>query len=173
MTRSAVVVVVAAVEQAVALHRRRHDPMLRRGVPPHVTVLHPFRAVVDEATAALIDSIARRTAPFEVTFSEVGRFPDGLVYLVPEPASAFKRLTDRFVELFPDCPPYGGAITDPTPHLTVGTIHDPTTADLVAASLAACVPIAADVDRLTLLVEDDSGQWTISRSWLLTGHRAG
>ncbi|HYN34704.1 MAG TPA: hypothetical protein VES40_18925 [Ilumatobacteraceae bacterium] len=42
MTRSALVVLVAEAETLISAHRLRHDPVAARGVPAHVTVLHPF-----------------------------------------------------------------------------------------------------------------------------------
>ncbi|MEO7399108.1 MAG: hypothetical protein ABIW84_11130 [Ilumatobacteraceae bacterium] len=40
-------------------------------------------------------------------------------------------MTKTFVEAFPGCPPYGGAFPDPTPHLTVGSGVDQTTASSI------------------------------------------
>jgi len=172
VTRSAVVVVIDAAQEAVGRHRRVHDPMERRGVPPHLTILHPFRVTVDDATAAEIAEIAGRIAPFDASFAVVERFPAGVVYLAPSPADTFKRITAQFVEAFPDCPPYRGAYPDPIPHLTVGTGFDESAAGALAATLADDLPISTTVDRLTLLVEDDRGQWTVDRHWLLTGQAA-
>ena len=51
-------------------------------------------------------------------FRELARFP-GVLYLDPEPASGFQRLTAAIVERWPDAPPYGGAFEEVIPHLTV------------------------------------------------------
>lgn len=145
--------------------RHQHDPEAPRGVPAHVTILHPFRPVVDETTADAVAAIARSVEPFEVTFTTTWRFPGAVVYLAPTPAARFSAITRTLVDTFPDCPPYGGAIPDPQPHLTVGSQLDEPTADYLEAALQAVLPLASRVDRLTLLLEDDQGQRTIGTSW--------
>ena len=167
VTRSALVVLVADAEPLVAHHRFLHDPMAARGVPAHVTVLHPFRAVVDVATAHTVENLAAEIASFRATFATVGRFPGEVVYLSPEPLEHFKQMTQTFAEAFPDCPPYGGAIPDPHPHLTVGSQVNETTADFLERAMTAGLPISTHVERLTLLVEDDDGMWSIRTSWAL------
>lgn len=160
-------VLVGAAEPLVGELRLAHDPMAARGVPAHVTILHPFRARVDDATADEVATIASMTQPFETTFSTVRRFSDEVVYLAPEEAATFTDLSRRFINAFPDCPPYGGAHPDPIPHLTVGSQLRPADADRIEAALLPGLPITTRVDELTLLVEDDDGQWTIGRSWPL------
>ena len=167
VTRSAVVVVVAEAEPLVGTHRLVHDPMAARGVPAHVTILHPFRAVVDDATAYAVAAIAARIDSFDAIFASVGRFPGDVVYLSPEPLERFTQMTDVFVQAFPDCPPYGGAFPDPHPHLTIGSGLDSATADSLERTMSRGLPISTHVERLTLLVEDDEGQWTVAGSWPL------
>ena len=167
VTRSALVVLVPAAEPVVATLRCSHDPMSGRGVPAHVTVLHPFRSVVDEETAAAVERLASSMDAFTATLARAGWFPGSVVFLEPEPVQRFKDLTAATVEAFPDCPPYGGAFADPHPHLTVGNRVDEPTAQRIESILSPSLPIDFRVDRLTLLVEDDDGQWTVDRSWPL------
>jgi 2'-5' RNA ligase len=163
------VVVVEAAEPAVGDLRNLHDPMAARGVPAHITLLYPFRPNIDATTVEQVATIARRISPFEVTFADVGRFPGELVFLAPEPAAAFSEIIRHFIETFPDCPPYGGAHPDPIPHLTVASDVGATTAQQIAVAVASRLPISTAVDHVTLLVEDDRGDWTIDRSWPLLG----
>jgi 2'-5' RNA ligase superfamily protein len=58
-------------------------------------------------------------------------------------------------------------IPDPIPHLTVGQFVDSLTADDIEAAVAPGLPISCVVDRLTLLVEDDQGNWRVARFWPL------
>jgi len=111
--------------------------------------------------------VADEIEPFEATFGAIGRFPGEVVFLVPEPVANFKAMTSSIMAAFPDCPPYGGAHLDPKPHLTVGSSLDSTVADTVAEALPPNLPLKTYVDRLTLLVEDDEGNWTVDRLWLL------
>jgi len=166
MTRSSLVVLVPAAEATVAPLRARHDTMAQRGVPAHVTVL-AFRPVVDEHALHAIASVAATIPPFNVVFAAVGRFPDGSVFLAPEPANTFKHIIRVLAEAFPDCDPHAGPFPDPTPHLTVGRHLDATTADEVAAVLATGLPITTVVDTLSLVSEDDDGFWTVTASWPL------
>lgn len=165
--RSALVAVVPAVEPVVDVHRLRHDPMATRGVPAHVTILYPFRPVVDGPAAGRIDDICRGFATFHTTFATVDRFPGGVVWLRPEPDDTFIALTRAFVDAFPDCPPYGGEFAEIIPHLTVGSGLDATAAELLQETLASRLPVSATVERLTLLGEDDAGIWHVVRSWQL------
>jgi 2'-5' RNA ligase len=167
VARSALVVLVAAAEPLVATHRFVHDPMASRGVPAHVTVLHPFRDVVDESTAQVVESIAGEINSFTATFASVGRFPGEVVFLSPEPLGCFKAMTQMFVQAFPDCPPYGGAFPDPHPHLTVATRIDESIANRIEAAVTPGLPVVAPVDQLTLLIEDDDGMWSVGTSWPL------
>jgi len=160
-----VVVLVAAAEPAVSELRLTHDPMAARGVPAHVTIVHPFRSRVDESMADQVAVIAASTLPFEAVFSAIGRFPGGVVFLAPDDPAPFVNLTRAFVDTFPDCPPYGGAFAEPVPHLTVGSSVQPADADRLEAALFPRLPISTRVGQLTLLVEDDDGQWTVDRSW--------
>jgi hypothetical protein len=167
VTRSALVVVVPDAEPLVGDHRLAHDPMTGRGVPAHVTILHPFRPVVDETSAAEVAAIAARFAPFRATFAASDRFPGVVLFLVPEPVERFVELSRACIEAFPDCPPYGGAFPDPNPHLTIGIRLDESTAADLERAITPSLPISTTVDRLTLLVEDDDGQWSVGRSWPL------
>ncbi len=167
MARSALVVLVPAAEPFVETLRQRHDPMSARGVPAHVTVLHPFRALVGEETAAAAARLAGSMDVFEATLARVGSFPGAVVFLEPEPIQRFKDLTAAAVETFPDCPPYGGAFIDPHPHLTVGNRVDEAIAHHIDTVLSPSLPIDFRVEHLTLLVEDDGGHWTVDRSWPL------
>jgi hypothetical protein len=86
MAQSAIVVVVEEAEPVVGAHRLRHDPVASLGVPAHVTILYPFRPVVDAEADDVLSAIARAIPPFEVTFARTGRFPEGVLYLSPEPS---------------------------------------------------------------------------------------
>jgi len=170
MGRSALVVLVPAAEPLVAKLRLEHDHVAALGVPAHVTVLHPFRTSLDAAAEAALAEVCASTPAFDVTLADVCRFEPGIVvYLAPSPAEPFADLTRRCVAAFPDCPPYGGAHPDPTPHLTVADAASAATAAALEPVLVAGLPITMRVERLTRLVEDDAGRWAVERSWPLSG----
>jgi 2'-5' RNA ligase len=161
------VVLVPEADVAIGDQRLRHDATAARGVPAHVTVLFPFRSPVDAPTSEHVAGICQGVAPFEARFESVGRFPGEVVWLAPEPAETFGALLAATSVRFPDCPPYGGTIPHPIPHLTVGEFMSMNDADELSVALAPALPIRTFVTELTLLVEDDAGQWSIGHRWPL------
>ncbi|HYI21334.1 MAG TPA: 2'-5' RNA ligase family protein [Candidatus Limnocylindrales bacterium] len=100
--------------------RDRMDPSAAQGVPAHVTLLYPFKppeALKDDVRRAVEQIVAAEPAfPFRLT--AVGRWPN-VVYLEPDPAEPFRRLTLALAAAFPDFPPYEGAHANVVPHLTI------------------------------------------------------
>jgi 2'-5' RNA ligase len=163
--RTALVVLVPEADLAVGDHRLRHDANTARGVPAHVTVLFPFRSPLDPATSEQVAMICRGFAPFEARFESVGRFPGEVVWLAPTPTETFAALLATTAGRFPDCPPYGGTIPHPIPHLTIGEDMSIVDADELTLAVASALPITTFVRELTLLVEDDAGGWSAGSSW--------
>jgi hypothetical protein len=155
---TALVILVPEAEALVAAHRRRHDPSAAVGVPAHVTVLYPFRSVIDGIADAVVAGLAADVPAFDVTFASLARFPGEVVHLAPDPAEPFLRLMAAAFASFPDCPPYGGAIPDPVPHLTVADGVDATTAAALDIAIGPGLPITSRVERLTLIAEDPNGR---------------
>jgi len=167
---TALVILVPEAEPLVAAYRRRYDPAAAVGVPAHVTVLYPFRSVIDDTAADTVAGLAADVAAFDVKFATLARFSGEVVYLAPDPAGPFLRLMAATFASFPDCPPYGGAIiSDPVPHLTVADGVDATTAAALEIAIGRGLPIASRVERLTLIAEDPTGQWVVVRHWPLGG----
>jgi len=130
------------------------------GIPPHVTLLFPFllAEVIEESLDDLRELFAA-TPSFAVSFRELRRWPE-MVYLAPEPAEPFVRLTDTIVERWPDYPPYEGIHETVIPHLTVAYGDDVLLAE-VEADVTARLPINAAVTEAVLLeeLEPDWGRW--------------
>jgi poly(A) polymerase len=103
--------------------RRRYDRNLRRWMP-HVTLLYPFRSVVEfETAAALVGQAIAKATPFIVRLAAPRWFPHGrsfTLWLDPTPHEPLVSLQARLVEAFPDCDEtsrYAGGFT---PHLSIG-----------------------------------------------------
>lgn len=139
--------------------RKQWDRAAGAGVPAHVTVLYPFVAPadLDAAVRAALAEVAAAHEPFEVRFSEVGRFPT-VVYLAPAPAEPFNRLTEAIHARFPDFPPYAGAFDVVIPHLTI-TESAAAPLDDIEREAAASLPFACRMATLEVLVEDEVGRW--------------
>jgi 2'-5' RNA ligase len=139
--------------------RRDHDLVTAGAAPAHVTLLFPFLPATG-LTPDLrreLGEIARTVTPFDVHFENVGRFP-GVVYLAPEPASPFVRLTQSIVARFPDHPPYGGAYPEVVPHLTLAEAAD-SRLDAVVAAASPSLPFRRHVSTIELLTQDHAGRW--------------
>lgn len=142
-------------EPAVGDWRRRHTFDGAAGMPAHVTLLYPF---APEPDLEPVRGIAAAGEPFRFTLRIVREWPGGVVYLDPEPAEPFRRLTAELVERFPDCPPYGGYYDEVIPHLTVVHTDDAAVRADAAASVAEALPIDCDADDFWLMHEVN-GRW--------------
>lgn len=114
------IIVPVTVPVAVNRLRDRMDPSAAQGVPAHVTLIYPFmppNRLTDDVRRRIEEIIsAEPTFPFRLT--SVHRWPN-VVYLAPDPAEPFHRLTSALAEAFPQYPPYEGAHENVVPHLTV------------------------------------------------------
>jgi 2'-5' RNA ligase len=141
----------------------RPDKVLTDLIPPHVTVLVPW--VTDpspEQVQRLTDTLAG-LEPFELGFRGVGQFPNGTVYLRPEPFDEVRALMRTVLDAFPECPPYGGDHPDPHPHLTISSSATSTLAVIAEAeaALAAEPPPSVLLDDLTIWREGDDKVWNL------------
>jgi 2'-5' RNA ligase len=114
------IIVPVHVPVAVNRLRDRMDPSAAQGVPAHVTLIYPFMPaeMLNDAVRRRVEQILAREPAFPFTLGEVRRWPN-VVYLVPDPAEPFRRLTGALAEEFPEYPPYEGVHPDVVPHLTV------------------------------------------------------
>jgi 2'-5' RNA ligase len=163
-TETAVIVPVPAAERAVGPHRARLDRAAGWGVPAHVTVLYPFLrpdALSDDAFDHLAAAIASEPA-FDATFTAPGWFGSDVLWVGPDPAEPFRRLTRAVWRAFPGQPPYGGAFDDIHPHLTVAERSWGAPGDLERAEEAVRpqLPFAQRVDHALLIAGTDA-----PRSW--------
>lgn len=133
------------------------------GVPPHVTILTPWRNIVTDADLDQLGQVVGRHSAFQITFASVGRFEGGFVYLDPGDNHALDALITGIRKAFPDTPPYGGTIADPVAHLTIGKAPPGDKLDALYASaekgLARHLPITANVKEVTVLVARPDNSW--------------
>jgi len=155
---SALLVPVPEAEPCVQRHRFRYDSIALRGVPAHITVLFPFmsRGAITEATTSSVRDVVASFSAFSFSLTRVERFPEAL-YLAPEPAEPFVRLTEALADRFPSFPPYGGAHPEVIPHLTVA--QDPDTPTKELTEISRHLPIACAAREIWLMVEGDDGRW--------------
>jgi 2'-5' RNA ligase len=139
------------------------------GIPPHVTLLHPFVPAEDvESELEELRALCAATPSFDVSFQELRRWP-GMAYLAPEPPEPFARLTEAIVERWPDYPPYEGIHETVIPHLTVAYGNDSLRAE-VEADVTPQLPIEAYVVEAVLLEElDPDVRWGERARFKLAG----
>jgi 2'-5' RNA ligase superfamily protein len=154
MAHTVLVVPVPELEEFVRERTEHYDASFVSADPAfvhaHVTVLGPW---VAEPTAADLERVAAvvATVPsFDYRLGDVAEFPDGLLHLRPLPDAGFRALTRGLVAAFPAHPPYGGALPDPVPHLTLDQRSDSVTPATVRAALGDAVPATCRADRVAL-----------------------
>ena len=118
MDFSALVVPVPSMDWLV-LDRRPPSTELR--VPAHVTLISPFVPPdgIEAGHLSELESLFSDVVPFSFTLDQTAQFPDGIVYLAPEPATPFRQLTFALARAFPEYPPYEGRFETVVPHVTV------------------------------------------------------
>ncbi len=159
---SGVVILVPEAEPLVGAARAAWDRSASVGVPAHVTLLYPFvpareldAGVVDRLRAAL-----RGFVPFPFVLASTGRF-DGVLFLAPEPATAFTALTTALVAAFPDYPPYGGVHEHLVPHLTVADRPD-APFDVLEEAVTPDRPITALARDVCIVARGEDDQWRVT-----------
>jgi 2'-5' RNA ligase len=149
-------------------------PVASQGVPPHITLLYPWRpAPLHPEDLHDVAAAVAGVAPFTLTFQQVGHFP-GALFLSPEPEGVLRNLTRRLVRAFPETPPYGGQFgADPTPHLTIALAETEAELNRLETEIRACLeprfPLQVPVHALSLEEEGTDGTWQIWATIELSG----
>jgi 2'-5' RNA ligase len=159
-------VVVPVIEAGEAVDRWREKTCSDKpsaGVPAHITLVFPFVSVgeLDQDVVASLAETVGEASGFEFALRKSARFPTTL-YLAPEPALPFVRLTEAIVRRFPEHPPYEGAFDGVVPHLTVAH-GDAALLDEAEADVERSLPIRSAAREAVLLeeVEPDWGRWQV------------
>jgi 2'-5' RNA ligase superfamily len=169
-------VILAPVEEAdpiVGRWRREFDRTAAEGIPAHVSILFPFvpRSELSDATFAATARIADKHPRFDFSLAEVKRFPDGNIYLAPDPAAPFRHLTEAIWNRWPEHPPYGGEFPEIIPHLTVAIEPPDNRVAEIERSLNAALPVQARMTELELW-SFEPGRWIKLGSFGLGGTSA-
>jgi 2'-5' RNA ligase len=164
---TALLVPVPKAEDLVGHLRQEHDPSAAAGVPAHVTVMVPFLPP-QELDAELISELRRVLAevpPFGFRLAAVGWFGRSVLYLAPEPAQPFIKLTELVIRQFGTAP-YDGEYDSIVPHLTVAHASDGVELAPVAEQLAGGLPLDCRAEEVWLM-ESDAQVWHRRRQFPL------
>ena len=158
---TALVLPMLEAEDAVRAWREAHTADGRAGMWAHVTLLYPFlepREVAGELESLQAHFAAVQPFPFSLT--ELRRWPDGVLWLAPEPEATFLALTEAVHARYPDRPPYGGAHAEVVPHCTVVDADRSEILDAAEAAVSPRLPISGIV-REAWLVELVGERWSL------------
>jgi 2'-5' RNA ligase len=139
-----------------------------KGVPPHITLLYPWRVapLLEEAIEA-VQIALKQLEPFEIRFTKLSHFAKRVIHLALDEKSekAVKNVMQILFRAFPETPPYGEHFPDPTPHLTVAKAEDEATFEHmmqeIARDLSLRLPITHQVNEVSLIEEDMDGYWKL------------
>jgi 2'-5' RNA ligase len=117
---TALVIVIGDAEPFEEIRREFAPWSIVRGIPFHITLLHPFAQREELTEALLVDlrSFFAARKPFEFELTRVAMWPRD-VYAVPEPDGDLRNCMQALFALFPQWPPYGGIHPEVVPHATL------------------------------------------------------
>ena len=153
---SVLVVPVPALEDFARAQALRYDAAWLSPDPAfphaHVTVLGPFLPLqaLDAATHERVAEVLGRHTSFGYRLEEIATFPDGTIYLRPDPVEPFAALTAALWAAFPDYPPYAGRHLDLTPHVTLDMTVTGATERSLRAQLGHGLPHGCVADAVVL-----------------------
>jgi 2'-5' RNA ligase len=131
-----------------------------RGVPAHVTLLHPFVGDLDPSIRREVATVAARHAPFNYTMTGPARWPD-TIYVAVEPIEPFVRLQADLAAAFPAYPIYGeGSGFEFTPHITIADGRAVEREDSMTRDAWAALPMSARAAWLEVIASDGA-QWDL------------
>ncbi|MGK5732599.1 2'-5' RNA ligase family protein [Streptomyces sp. URMC 124] len=167
--RTGLIVRIPEAESAVRGWRERLDPSARAGIPAHVTVLFPFldESRIDSVIYSALADVLGRHQVFDLWFGRCGRFPE-VSYLVPEPDTQLRQLTEAIADRWPEAPPYGGRFAEIVPHLTIAQGQEDAVLKEIEAGLAGRLPFTSHVSSVELMAYDGM-KWHERASFALGG----
>jgi 2'-5' RNA ligase len=153
--QSAIIIPVPDAEPVVERYRQEYDPVAAAGVPAHITLIVPWLPPdeIDDGNLAELADVLSSTTAFEFRLTRVRWFGRGVLWLAPDPAEPFIKLTtmlsDRFGTL-----PYDDEFDEVVPHLTVGHATDGVELDSLEGAIAAALPIDCRAGEVRVMVGD-------------------
>ena len=163
ITESAIILPFPELSPMVDVWRTASVDVAEKGVPPHITLLYPWRSgAVSRADIDLVVQACQKTARFIVLFNCVDYFSGGAVYLGLEDNRDVLALMQSIWQVFPESPPYAGQHDGSIPHLTIAQTN-PASVSVdsgeISQALEAELPVTANVDHVAIISQDSNGWW--------------
>jgi len=156
-SQSAVLIPVPEADALVGEWRALHDPKASTGVPAHITLLFPWLAPEQLKPEHFeeLDEILVQQPAFDYTLDRVRWFGQRVLWLAPNPAEPFKRLTVEVAAHFAT-PPWQGEFAEVVPHLTVGIAgYGPLNSlEEAAADIAVKLPLRCKAREVDVMCGD-------------------
>jgi hypothetical protein len=145
-------------------------PAAARALPPHVTALWPFLPVeaLDDAVELRLEQLLTGVPAFTFALTRIAELADAAV-LLPEPAAPFRALTGLLWSEWPECPPYGGAFDEVSPHVVIAVDPSPGERAAIAAALEPRLPQPCRATEVLLVEETAAGALRERRRFVLGG----
>jgi hypothetical protein len=130
-------------------------------------VLYPFLPadLIDADTHATLSRLFASVPGFRFTLDRTRWFPDAVLWLGPSDPAPFSALTRLVAAAFPSWPPYGGAVAEVIPHLTIGDGAPRAELEAAEAEVRARLPIGAEATEVTLMTGPPPGSAPVAARW--------
>jgi 2'-5' RNA ligase len=137
-----------------------------KGVPPHITLLFPWRPVpITDTDISTLRSVIKDQHPFPIVFTHIEQFSKRILYLAINEESEVRILIQKILAAFPDASPYNNEFSNPIPHLTIAKAPDDATFDTlyqeVSTSIASKFPIEIMVREIVVMEEGEDTNWRV------------
>jgi 2'-5' RNA ligase len=151
--QSAVLIPVPQADSVVGRYRFEHDPVAAAGVPAHVTLVVPWLppAEISEADLAELEEELAGVPAFEFELTRVDWFGRRVLWVAPEPAEPFLKLTHRIADRF-NTPPWEDEFDEVVPHLTVAHASDGVELVPIAADVATRLPVQCRAEEVWVMI---------------------
>lgn len=165
--QSAVLIPVPQADSVVGRWRFEYDPVAAAGVPAHITLVVPWLppSEITDADLAELESELADVHAFNFTLDRVDWFGRRVLWVAPEPAEPFLKLTDRIAERF-HTPPWEDEFDEVVPHLTVAHASDGVELVPIAADLTTRLPVECRAEQVWVMV-GGGGRWDLRHRILL------
>jgi 2'-5' RNA ligase len=167
--QSAVLIPVPQADSVVGRWRFEYDPVAAAGVPAHVTLVVPWLppAEITESDLSELEEELADVAAFDFTLTRVDWFGRRVLWLAPEPAEPFLKLTHRLADRF-HTPPWDDEFDEVVPHLTVAHASDGVELVPIAADVSTRLPLRCRAEEVWVMV-GGSGRWDLRHRIRLPG----
>ncbi len=163
-------------QSSIDIHFKNLEPLIshwhskletaQKGIPPHITLLWPWKSPpIEPDDIKILKNSLRDTRPFSIQFHQVQYFPNGTIFLACKNIEPLQIIMKNIFETFPECKPYNGEFVNPTPHITIAKVPDQKifshVYEDICTALKSKLPLVCPVDEIEIMEEMKTGNWKI------------